>query len=171
MFLDFLYLYCLLILLCPRVRAAIAVDAPRPDADGAVCPNSERPPFARSLHGDGRAFKDKMHGEACTADWYESFRGRFRKWDALEYYEVSDTWRRGDCSLNDRFNGNLRAALASIRAKMWILPGTTDQVRKLSVTRDTFHVCAWVFSLTSLPARCILSHVHAARIVFSQGGD
>lgn len=85
-----------------------------------------------------------MHGEVCIADWYEIFRGRFRKWDALEYYEVSDTWRRGDCSLNDRFHGNLRAALGSIRAKMWILPGTTDQVRMLSVTRDTFRGCAWV---------------------------
>ena len=40
---------------------------------------------------------------------------------------MSDTWRRGDCSLG--FRGDLKSALGSIRAKMWILPGSTDQVR------------------------------------------
>ena len=103
------------------------LDAPRPEAEGAACPNAARPPFARSLHGAGRAFPEAAHGEASTAAWFAGFRERFRKWAALEYYEVSDTWRRGDCSLG--FRGDLKSALGSIRAKMWILPGSTDQVR------------------------------------------
>ena len=102
-------------------------DAPRPDADGAVCPNSVRPSFAQSTHGESRAFQQRLHGAGSTAEWFEVFKMRYKKWDALEYYEVSDTWRRGDASANERFNGDLKGALACIEAKMWILPGSTDQ--------------------------------------------
>jgi homoserine O-acetyltransferase len=36
------------------------------------------------------------------------------------------TWQGADISLNDRFNGNLDAALANIQARCIIMPSRTD---------------------------------------------
>ena len=103
------------------------LDAPRPESDGALCPNSARPEFARSIHGEGRAYLENLHGFASTDAWMTFFRARYDTWDVLEYYEVSDMWRRGDVSKNDVYRGDLKKALSAIRAAMWILPGNTDQ--------------------------------------------
>jgi len=48
-------------------------------------------------------------------------------WDAMEYYAVSDTWLHGDVSNNDQFKGDLKKALGSIKAKVYLMPGSTDQ--------------------------------------------
>lgn len=48
-------------------------------------------------------------------------------WDAMEYYVVSDTWLSGDVSNNDTFKGDLKKALGSITAKVYVMPGKTDQ--------------------------------------------
>ena len=110
-----------------QIYADWIFDGPRPERDGAVCPNSARPPFARCIIDEGRSFKDKLHGAQSTEEWFEVFRKRYSKWHAIEYYEVSDTWRRGDVSVNPVFRGDLKKALQTVQAKMWIRPSTTDQ--------------------------------------------
>ena len=63
------------------------------------------------------------------AIWRKMFEWMFVyfKWDASEYYSISDTWLHGDVSNNEVFRGDLKAALGSIKAKVYMLPGTTDQ--------------------------------------------
>jgi len=50
-----------------------------------------------------------------------------QNWDAMEYYVVSETWCHGDVSANSKHNGDLKAALGSIQARVFLLPGSTDQ--------------------------------------------
>lgn len=53
--------------------------------------------------------------------------GRFRESDANNLLSMVKTWQRGDISDNHIFKGDLEAALASIRAKAFVMPSQTDQ--------------------------------------------
>jgi homoserine O-acetyltransferase len=55
-------------------------------------------------------------------DWEASFLRR----DAANLLSMIETWKRSDISDNDRFHGDLAAALGSIRAKTLIMPSSTD---------------------------------------------
>jgi len=36
------------------------------------------------------------------------------------------TWQSGDCSKQEPYNGDFRASMQAIKAKMLVLPGKTD---------------------------------------------
>jgi len=55
-------------------------------------------------------------------DWEASFLRR----DASNLLSMLETWKRSDISDNDRYGGDLNAALGAIQAKTLIMPGTTD---------------------------------------------
>jgi homoserine O-acetyltransferase len=56
------------------------------------------------------------------AEWEDSF-GRRR---AANLYAQAMTWQEADISANDRYGGDLTAALAAIHARVLLLPGETD---------------------------------------------
>lgn len=55
-------------------------------------------------------------------DWEASFLRR----DAANLLSMLETWKRSDISDNDRYGGDLNAALAGIKARTLIMPGATD---------------------------------------------
>lgn len=55
-------------------------------------------------------------------DWEASFLRR----DTGNLLSMLETWKASDISQNERYQGNLDAALGSIRAKTLIIPGQTD---------------------------------------------
>jgi homoserine O-acetyltransferase len=55
-------------------------------------------------------------------DWEAGFLRR----DAANLLSMLDTWQRSDISDNDRYHGDLPAALGAIRARTLIMPGKTD---------------------------------------------
>lgn len=55
-------------------------------------------------------------------DWEASFLRR----DAHNLLSMMETWRRSDISDNDVYKGDLRKALAAIRARTLIMPGSHD---------------------------------------------
>jgi homoserine O-acetyltransferase len=66
-------------------------------------------------------------GAASLEDYLvTSWDGAFMRRDANDLLAQLLTWQAADISANDRFNGNLDAALGAIRAKTLVMPGTTD---------------------------------------------
>lgn len=55
-------------------------------------------------------------------DWEASFLRR----DAANLLSMLETWKRSDISDNDRYRGDLTAALGAIRARTFVMPATTD---------------------------------------------
>lgn len=55
-------------------------------------------------------------------DWEASFLRR----DAANLLSMLETWKQSDISDNDRYGGDLNAALGAIQAKTLIMPGSTD---------------------------------------------
>ncbi|MBI1311104.1 alpha/beta fold hydrolase [bacterium] len=55
-------------------------------------------------------------------DWEASFLRR----DAANLLSMIETWKRSDISDNDRYQGDLTRALASIQARTLIMPGSMD---------------------------------------------
>lgn len=103
-------------------------DAPK--ASGGGSPDASRPEYARSRPG-GRTFAEMLYKERFGVDTEEDFMRVWREdignWDALEHYVVSSTWLRGDVSNNPKHKGDLRSALQSIEALVYLMPGSTDQ--------------------------------------------
>jgi homoserine O-acetyltransferase len=55
-------------------------------------------------------------------DW----EARYQKRDAADLYAQLRTWDAGDISANPLYGGDLRGALAAIRARVLLMPGATD---------------------------------------------
>lgn len=117
---------------CMDSYAAIYADwiFDAPMASGGGSADASRPEYARSRPG-GRAYAEKLYAERFGVDTLEYFlrvwRADFANWDAMEHYAVSSTWLRGDVSNNSTHKGDLRSALASIEALVYIMPGSSDQ--------------------------------------------
>jgi len=136
-------------------------DAPRlqneiSDTSMGGSPNELRPSFAKSLHGGGRVFPEKLHGapsvDEFSKGWEGSWCGEETGWDALEFYEVSDTWLRGDVSRNPAHNGDLKSALNSIEALVYFLPGSTDQYfRAEEIAEEAKHIPNCIFKPLESP--------------------
>lgn len=114
------------------VKAALTADAAF--ADGWY----ERPP-AKGLRAFGRVyagwlfsqefFRDgeyRRAGHASIEDTIRFVEGRFGRRDANNLLAMLWTWQHADISANDRFHGDLQAALAAIRARAIVMPSETD---------------------------------------------
>ena len=66
-------------------------------------------------------------GLATRQDVLKLTQNYFLQNDANDLLAMADTWLTGDISANPVFNGDLDAALAAIRARAIVMPGTTDQ--------------------------------------------
>lgn len=49
------------------------------------------------------------------------------------------TWQAGDCSNQEPYNGDFRAAMQAIKAKALVLPGKTDLYFRMSRHDDIGH--------------------------------
>ncbi|MGM0586021.1 MAG: alpha/beta fold hydrolase [Pseudomonadota bacterium] len=66
-------------------------------------------------------------GYSSLEDWLiRAWEGNFLRRDPADLLSMIETWRRSDISDNDRYNGDLDAALAAITAPSIIMPGKTD---------------------------------------------
>jgi homoserine O-acetyltransferase len=74
---------------------------------------------------------DKLSDEELEAT-LESFAERSRAGDANNLLSQAETWKRHDVGDTPGHNGNLEAALRSIRAKVLLMPSTTDQYFPMS---------------------------------------
>jgi len=83
-------------------------------------PKLYKPCFKRYLLLSEVRFSWEAFQKNWVADWSSN-------WDAMEYYVISDTWLHGDVSSNSAYNGDIKAALGAIKAKVFLLPGSTDQ--------------------------------------------
>jgi len=60
----------------------------------------------------------EVHDERWVYFWYPS--------DPENLLVMLYTWQSGDCSKQEPYNGDFRAAMQAIKAKMIVLPGKTD---------------------------------------------
>ncbi|MBM3525719.1 MAG: alpha/beta fold hydrolase [Alphaproteobacteria bacterium] len=66
-------------------------------------------------------------GFASLEDFLISgWEANFQRRDANDLLAQACTWQAGDISANERFKGDLAAALGAIRAKTLVMPGATD---------------------------------------------
>ena len=66
-------------------------------------------------------------GAATLEDFLvSSWEANFLRRDANDLMAQLLTWQAADISANDRFKGDLDAALGAIRAKTLVMPGATD---------------------------------------------
>lgn len=69
----------------------------------------------------------KAMGYASLEDFLVSFwEGFFLPKDPNNLLTMLWTWQNGDISANELYNGDYKAALGAIRAKIWVMPGETD---------------------------------------------
>jgi homoserine O-acetyltransferase len=76
-------------------------------------------------------YRDGLHLSAFKAPDLEAFlqanwNGRFAHRQAANLYAHLQTWDKSDISANERFAGDLAAALRAIRARVLLMPGRTD---------------------------------------------
>jgi homoserine O-acetyltransferase len=65
-------------------------------------------------------------GRSSPEDTMRFFEGFFRQRDANDLLAGISTWQHADISANDRYTGDLGAALGAIRARAIVMPSTTD---------------------------------------------
>jgi homoserine O-acetyltransferase len=65
-------------------------------------------------------------GRSSSEDTMRFFEGFFRQRDANDLLAGLPTWRHADISANDRYKGDLGAALGAITARAIVMPSTTD---------------------------------------------
>jgi homoserine O-acetyltransferase len=101
--------------------------------------------FSSEPHATLRAFARIYAGWAVSQDWYraglhlsttgapdletfldEHWSPGFTRRPAADLYAQLLTWSAGDISDNELYNGDLRAALRAIRARVLLLPSETD---------------------------------------------
>lgn len=104
------------------------------DAPSSTCgasPDSSRPEYARSKPG-GRCFAEglalTLNGTDSESAFLEAWCAFWAgNWDAMEYYVISQTWLSGDVAADPKFEGDLARALGEVQAKVYLMPGSTDQ--------------------------------------------
>lgn len=107
-----------------------------------------------------QAFYREQHYRSFGARTMEDFivrmwEGNFIRRDANDLLAQFRTWELSDISANDRFNGDLDAALASIRARTVMLPGRTD----LYFTPEDIEAeCARIPGARYLPIESVYGH-------------
>ena len=115
-------------------KAALQADAAYAEGWYTSPPNRGLRAFGRVYAGWGlsqtfyRIEADKTHmGYASLEDFLVGFwEGLFYTRDANDLLAMLWTWQNGDISANDRFNGDLDAALGAIRADAILMPASTD---------------------------------------------
>ena len=115
---------------------AILEAAPEHDGNGRFArePAAALRAFGRIYAGWGLSqdfYRAGLHESALGApdldtflrtDWEE----RFARRRAADLYAQLQTWEAGDISRDERYGGDLTAALAAIEARMLLMPGATD---------------------------------------------
>ncbi|KQO71877.1 alpha/beta fold hydrolase [Methylobacterium sp. Leaf88] len=115
-------------------KAALQADAAYAEGWYTSPPNRGLRAFGRVYAGWGlsqtfyRIEADRTHmGYASLEDFLVGFwEGLFYTRDANDLLAMLWTWQNGDISANDRFNGDLDAALGAIRADAILMPASTD---------------------------------------------
>jgi homoserine O-acetyltransferase len=94
-----------------------------------------------TLHAFGRVYagwalsqsfyREQLHCSAFGAPDLQAFlkanwEPRFAQRDPANLYAHLTTWTHADISAGERFGGDLQQALASIRARVLLMPGATD---------------------------------------------
>lgn len=69
----------------------------------------------------------KMGFETLEDYLVEAWENRFLERDANDSLSMIATWQNGDISANPIYRGDITAALASIKAKAFLIPSKTDQ--------------------------------------------
>jgi len=94
---------------------------------------ASRKAFARVWAGWGLSqawYREKLYEKVGFKTVEEFLAGNYDTWamtkDPDNLLVMLSTWQNGDCSLQPAFNGDLEAAIKSIKAKALILPGLTD---------------------------------------------
>lgn len=74
-----------------------------------------------------RMFHDMDAGFSSLEDFLVGYwEGAFLHRDANDMLAMMRTWQHCDISANDRYHGDFEAALGAIRARAFVLPGSTD---------------------------------------------
>lgn len=115
------------------VRAALTADASWDDGWYETQPHKGLRAFARVYAGWGFSqpfYKRELWRELGFSSLDDFLIGfwekRFLRRDANNLLAMLGAWQRNDVSAAPEFNGDLRAALASVRAKALIMPAETD---------------------------------------------
>lgn len=115
------------------VRAALQADAHWNDGDYRTPPEKGLRAFGRVYAGwafSQTFYREHLYrklgfetAEELLTDWEED---HVRNWDANNLLAKLWSWKNGDISDNERYNGDFRAALGAIRARAVLIPSTTD---------------------------------------------
>jgi homoserine O-acetyltransferase len=114
------------------VKAALTADAAFEDGWYETPPVRGLIAFARVYAGwvysqdFYREQEYRKMGLASIADVLRFSEARYRQRDANDLLAMLWTWQHADISANLRFNGDLAAALAAIKARAIVMPGATD---------------------------------------------
>jgi homoserine O-acetyltransferase len=73
-----------------------------------------------------REGKHREAGASTPAQFVAFVTGFFKSWVPADLYAQTLTWMAADVSANEKFNGDLNAALGAIKARALIMPCDTD---------------------------------------------
>ena len=114
------------------VKAALQADSIYNEGDYKAPPIKGLKAFGRVYAGwafSQTFYRDKMYklkgfdtAEALIQDWEQDH----LNWDANDLLCKLKTWQRGDISLNERYNGDFKAALIAIKAKTIVIVCADD---------------------------------------------
>jgi homoserine O-acetyltransferase len=114
------------------VRAALVADAAFADGRYEAAPVKGMRAFSVVYAGWAFSqdfFRDEEYrklGMGSVEDVVAFLQGLFGQRDANDLLAMLWTWEHADISANDRFNGDLTAALRAITARAIVMPGETD---------------------------------------------
>ena len=114
------------------VKAALTADPAFADGWYDAPPTRGLVAFARVYAGwvySQDFFRDgeyRRMGLASIDDVFRYSEGRYRSRDANDLLAMLWTWQHADISANDRFNGDMTAALHAIKPRAIVMPSDTD---------------------------------------------
>lgn len=113
-------------------KAALTADASFANGDYTAPPEIGMEAFATVYAGwlfSQEFFREELHknmGLETLTDVIGFLKAYFSRREANDLLGMLATWQAADVSNNERFNGDLDAALAAIAAKAIVMPGKTD---------------------------------------------
>ncbi len=122
------------------LRAAVVADATFNDGSYLSTPTRGLEAFSTVYAGwvaSQRFFADRLYrqmgmGIEDLFGFVEFMKGFFMRHDANDLLAMAETWRAGDPSANDIYNGDFERAMRSIRARGLVMPCDTDLYFRVS---------------------------------------
>lgn len=113
-------------------KSALIADATFSDGEYTTTPDAGMEAFSTVYAGwlfSQKFFREKLHqavGMETVIDVKNFVKQYFSRREANDLLGMIATWQAADISTNDKFNGDIDAALKAIKAKAIVLPGRSD---------------------------------------------